>query len=255
MKRIRNQPLSRRTVLKGAGAAMALPLLESMTPAVARQQSAEQSAEHSAEQPRRLLAVCNNLGLLSAGFFPPASGKDFKLSPYLLEIERHRLDFTVLSGVSHPGVDGSHASDVSFLTAAPHPGGGGFRNAVSLDQVVAGKIGIQTRFSSLTLGVNAKAGRRSLSYTDSGVLIPCENKASEVYKRLFLQGSKAAIDRQIRRLRLGESIMDTLADQSKSLHRRLGAADRDRLDQYATSVREVERRMIKARAWERVPKP
>ncbi len=82
MKRIRNQPLSRRTVLKGAGAAMALPLLESMTPAVARAQSAE--------QPRRLLAVCNNLGLLSAGFFPPASGKDFKLSPYLLEIERHR---------------------------------------------------------------------------------------------------------------------------------------------------------------------
>ncbi|HIG29758.1 MAG TPA: DUF1552 domain-containing protein [Verrucomicrobiales bacterium] len=239
--------LSRRMVLKGAGAMLALPVLEAMSPAFSR---ADEAA-----RPRRMLGVCNNLGLLPDRFFPTESGRDFELSPYLSELEEHRDKLTVLSGVSHPGVDGSHSSDVSFLTAAPHPGSGGFRNSVSLDQVIAGKVGHLTRFPSLTLGVNAKEGRRSLSWTDSGALIPCENSASAVYGKLFLQGTKAEMERQMRRLHLGESIMDSIGNQSKSLRRKLGAGDRDRLDQYLTAVREVEQRMVQARAWEKLPKP
>lgn len=161
----------------------------------------------------------------------------------------------MLSGVSHPGVDGAHSSDVSFLTAAPHPGGGGFRNTISLDQYIAGEIGHHTRFPSLTLGVNAAQGRRSLSWTPSGVLIPCEDSASNVYKQLFLQGSEKEIERQIKNLKLGESIMDTVAEQSRALNRQLGANDRERMEQYTTAVRETERRMEKAREWERLPKP
>jgi hypothetical protein len=202
-----------------------------------------------------MLAICNNLGILPDQFFPTQAGADYQLSPYLEELADHRSDFTVFSGVSHPYVDGSHSSDVSFLTAAPHPGGGGFRNTVSLDQYIAEKLGNLTRFPSLTLGVNAKEGRRSLSWTDSGVLIPCQDKASEVYKQLFLQGSKEEIDRQMLKLQLGESIMDAIADESRSLHRRLGVSDRERMDQYTTAVREVEKRMVKSREWERLPKP
>ena len=82
------------------------------------------------------------------------------------------------------------------------------------------EIGHLTRFPSLTLGVNASVGRRSLSWTDAGVLIPCENRASSVYRRLFLQGSEEEIERQVRKLQLGESIMDTLAQESKALTRR-----------------------------------
>ena len=243
--------LNRRAFLRGAGVALALPMLDAMTPAFVPRTSAAETAA----QPRCLLAICNNLGLLPDRFFPQTAGQGYELSPYLAEISDLREEFTVLDGVSHPGVDGSHSSDVSFLTAAPHPGGGGFRNSVSLDQFIAGKIGHHTRFPSLTLGVNAKAGRRSLSWTDSGALIPCENKASEVYRKLFLQGSPQEVERQIRRLRLGQSIMDTVAEESKSLHRRLAPGDRARLDQYTTAVREVERRLVKAREWEHLPKP
>ena len=239
--------LSRRTFLRGAGVAMSLPILDSMTPVFARAKEPK--------TPQRMLAICNNLGLLPDRFFPVEGGTNFTLSPYLNELKDHRKNFTVLSGVSHPGVDGSHSSDVSFLTCAPHPGGGGFRNSISLDQFIAGKIGHMTRFPSLTLGVNASIGRRSLSWTDAGVLIPCENRASSIYKKLFLQGSKEEIERQISKLQLGESIMDTLAKKSKSLARRLSASDRDRLDQYTTAVREAEKRLVMARAWEHKAKP
>ena len=246
----RNNPLSRRTFLKGTGIALALPMLEAMCPLMTRGAQAA-----NAQPPRRMLAICNNLGVLPDRFFPEGAGRDYKLSPYLSELAEHRADFTVLSGVAHPGVDGSHSSDVSFLTAAPHPASGGFRNSISLDQFIARELGHLTRFPSLTLGVNVKEGRRSLSWTDGGVLIPCENQASEVYKRLFLQGSEEEVERQVRKLKLGQSIMDTLAGESRWLYRRLGAGDRDRLDQYTTAVREVEQRMVKAQEWERLPKP
>lgn len=243
--------LSRRSFLRGAGVAMALPMLDAMSPVF----SPKARAAEKAARPQRMLAICNNLGVLPDRFFPTTAGAGYELSPYLTDLEAHRGDFTVLSGVSHPGVDGSHSSDVSFLTAAPHPGGGGFKNSISLDQFVASKVGHQTRFPSLTLGVNAQAGRRSLSWTDSGALIPCENSAAEIYKRLFLQGSQSEVEGQIRKLHLGRSIMDTIADESRALRRQLGASDRDRLDQYTTAVRDVEQRLVQAEEWERRAKP
>jgi len=244
---IARDPLPRRSFLKAAGATLALPFLDAMVPIWAR--------TTADETPRRFIGICNNLGVRPESFFPNDTGRGYTLSPYLEELATFRQQFTILSGVSHPGVDGSHSSDVSFLTAAPHPGGGGFRNTISLDQKIAMALGHHTRFPSLTLGVNAKEGRRSLSWTDSGVLIPCEDSAAAVYQKLFLQGSPAEIEEQMRKLKLGESIMDSLADQSKSLNRKLGKNDRERLDQYTTAVREVEQRMASARDWEKLPKP
>lgn len=245
-------PIDRRQLLRGAGIALALPLLEAMSPTSARRANA---AGTRSATPKRMLAICNNLGVLPDRFFPKQIGSEYELSPYLKALANFQQDFTVLSGVSHPGVDGSHSSDVSFLTAAPHPGSGGFRNTVSLDQFIATQIGNQTRFPSLTLGVNVMQGRRSLSWTEGGVLIPCEESAAAVYKRLFLQGSKEEIDGQIRKLKLGRSIMDSLSEQARALHRRLGASDRDRMDQFTTAVRDVERRMIESEQWELTPKP
>ncbi len=244
--------LHRRSFLRSSGVLLGLPLLDAMVPAFSRVAA---GAETPGQSPRRMIAICNNLGVLPDRFFPQGTGKDYELSPYLSELAEFRQHFTVFSGVSHPGVDGSHASDVSFLTAAPHPGGGGFRNTISLDQVIASQVGHQTRFPSLTLGVNVQQGRRSLSYTASGALIPCEDSALAVYKRLFLQGSEAEVERQIRRLQLGESIMDAVADQAKALNRKLGPADRDRMDQYMTAVRDVEKSLVTSQDWQRKPKP
>ncbi len=86
-------------------------------------------------------------------------------------------------------------------------------------------------------------------------MIPCEEKPSEVFRRLFLQGSAADIERQVQKLELGESILDAVADQTSSLQQKLGPRDRQRLDQYLTGVRDLEKRLDSAKQWERKPKP
>ena len=245
--------ISRRQFLRSAGVALSLPMLESMFPVFAS------AATHAARQPdgkpRRMLAICNNLGLLSEEFFPQGTGRGYTPSSYLRMLQEHREEFTVFSGVSHPEVDGGHPADNCFLTAAPHPGSGGFRNTISLDQYIAERIGHRTRFPSLTLGVNVLQGQRSLSWTGSGVLIPCEEKASDVFRRLFVQGSPAEVDAQIRRLEVGHSILDTVGDQARRLQRGVTARDRARLDQYFTSVRELEQQLQMSREWEHRTKP
>jgi hypothetical protein len=246
--------ISRRKFLRGAGILLSLPMLDAMTPAFAALRKTSAGVTPGGK-PRRMFGICNNLGLLPDQFFPKTSGRDYALSPYLETLKEHRNDFTVFSGVSHPDVDGGHPADNCFLTAAPHPGSGGFRNTISLDQYIAERIGHLTRFQSLTLGVNVQQGQRSLSWTGSGVLIPCEEKAAEVFGRMFLQGTKTEMETQMRKLDLGQSILDAVAGQAKSLQRTVGPRDRDRLDQYFTSVRDLEQRMQMSREWERKPKP
>lgn len=248
--------VSRREFLRAAGILLSLPLLDSMLPAFASAATKSATgAPGGPATPRRMLSVCNNLGLLPEYFFPQQTGRNYELSPYLQYLAAHRNDFTVFSGVSHPDVDSGHPADICFLTAAPHPSSGGFRNTISLDQYVAERIGHLTRFPSLTLGVNVQQGQRSLSWTGSGVLIPCEEKASEIYKRLFLQGTPAEVAAQMRKLQMGQSILDAVAGQANALKRSVGGPDRDRLDQYFTSVRELEQQLEMSKDWERVPKP
>jgi BMFP domain-containing protein YqiC len=247
--------MSRRRFLRGAGILLSLPLLDAMTPAFAAVRKMASAAATPGGKPRRMFGICNNLGLLPENFFPKQGGRDYQLSPYLEGLKEHRNDFTVFSGVSHPDVDGGHPADNCFLTAAPHPGSAGFRNTISLDQYIGERIGHLTRFPSLTLGVNVQQGLRSLSWTGSGVLIPCEEKAADVFARMFLQGTKAETEAQVRKLETGQSILDAVAGQAKDLQRNVGARDRDRLDQYFTSVRDLEQRMQMSREWERKPKP
>ena len=244
------QALSRRRFLRGVGVAMSLPFLDAMLPTSARGASSQLPPQ---TKPRRMLGICNNLGLRPDLFFPTGAGREYVASPYLKLLEAHRNDFTVISGVSHPNVDGGHPSDISFLTAAPHPASSSFRNTISLDQFIAERIGTLTRFPSLTLAVNGAA--RSLSWTGSGVAIPPEERASDVFNQLFLQGTPEQVEAQVHRLDTGRSILDAVAAQAKDLESNVGARDRGRLEQYFTSVRDLEHRLQESREWERKPKP
>lgn len=241
--------VARRRFLKTTGVLIGLPWLESLQAA----QYANGTAHLATTPPRRFLGICNNLGLLPEEFFPKQAGRDYEPSRYLKLLQSHRDDFTVFSGVSHPNVDGGHPSDISFLTAAPHPASSSFRNSISLDQTIAEYVGNQTRFPSLTLAVNS--GNRSLSWTGTGVAIPPEESAAALFTQLFLQGSQAEVDAQIRKLDTGRSILDAIADQTKDLQRRASSSDRNRLEQYFSSVRDLESRMLAAREWEGKEKP
>src|SRR3954470_22169717 len=246
--------ISRRKFLRGAGILLSLPMLDAMTPAFAALRKTSAGVTPGGK-PRRTFGILHHLGLPADQIFPHTSGRDYALSPYLETLKEHRNDFAVFSGVSHPDVDGGHPADNCFLTAAPHPGRGSFRNTISMDQYIGERIGHLTRFQSLTLGVNVQQGQRSLSWTGSGVMIPCEEKAADVFRRLFMNGTEEEVDDQVRRLELGESILDAVADQAKDLQRKVGARDRTRLDQYFTSVRDLESRMAMSKEWERKPKP
>jgi hypothetical protein len=224
--------LSRRTVLRGAGVAIALPWLD----AFAR-------GAGSAGPPRRALFIMNNLGVLPKPFFPGETGPGYALSPLLEPLSSRRDDFTVISGLSHPGVRGGHSTENCFLTAARGPTRSGFRNTVSLDQFAAASIGDQTRFPTLNLGVNVDKVNRSLAWTRDGVLLPADDRPSRVYERLFMAGSPEQVAERRRRL------------AARRLGRAVGTTDRQRLERFQTSVREVEERLHAEGAWEERPKP
>ena len=237
--------LNRRTFLRGSGIAIALPFLEAMSFRPAR------AAEYS--PPKRMVAICTSLGIHAPFLYPDAPGPDYALTPYLEILREHRKDLTLFSGLSHPdqaGADG-HTSEQTWLTSAKHPGLGGFRNTISVDQLVAEQIGIETRFPSLVLGTNYV----SQSYTRSGVMIPPETRPSKVFEKLFLEGKPEEVSDQMRKIREGRSIMDTVGEQAKRLEGRMSAHDRDRLGEYFQSVREMELRLARAEEWSRKPKP
>ncbi len=242
---IMTRQLHRRTLLRGLGVGMALPLLEGMQRAMANEAGA----------PQRMLVISNNLGVLPGPFFPVQSGKRYQLSPYLKELEDYREDFTIFSGLSHPGVIGGHSTENCFLTAARGPTRSGFRNQISLDQYAAEMLGQKTRFATINLGVNIDRANRSLSWTRDGALLPAEDSPSALFGRLFFQGGEQEQERRLHELRVRGSILDAVLDDSQRLSHQLGNRDRTRLDQYFTSVRELEQRLVVAGWWEQQPKP
>ena len=240
--------LDRRTFLRGAGVAMALPLMDAMT---------RRTAAATPAVKRRMVCINTPLGVHPANFFPQPSqsgsgGRDYELSPYLEVLKEFREEFTVISGLSHPDVGPSHDSNYSFLTAAPHPERrAGFRNSISLDQFAAEHLHGETRFASLPLSCEGFG----LAWTRSGAAVPTESWPSSVFAKLFLEGRPDEVQAQARRLEDGQSVLDAVRDQARRLQPLLGVGDREKLDEYFTSVRELEQRLAQAEAWSKKPKP
>jgi len=238
--------IRRRTFLRSTGISLALPGLNLFA------DGSEDSL--STMPPRRMICICAPLGLHPDNFFPTQSGKDYALSPYLDILKDYRDEFTVISGLAHAGMGSSfaHQASASFLTGAPGAGRPGFRNTISLDQFAADHVGTQTRFRSLALSGEGSGG---LSWTRTGALIAADNSPSRVFARLFLEGKAEDMNEKIRSLEDGRSILDDVSDQANSLRSNLGSEDRGKLDEYLTSLRELEQRMVKDESWARKPKP
>jgi hypothetical protein len=238
------KPLSRRTFLRGAGIAIALPFLDSMLPRV--------RGADAAAAPKRMVCINTALGLHAPYFFPKTAGRDYEPTPYLEKLAKHRDDFTVFSGLSHVGNEAAgHNGEMTFLSGAFHPEQPGFHNSISIDQLVADEVGIATRFPSLVLGTEGS----NISVNRSGVRLPADTKPSKVFAKLFLEGTPDEMQREMDRLNEGRSILDAVSDDAKRLGGRVSAGDRDKIDEYFTSVREMERRLQAMQAWSRKPKP
>jgi hypothetical protein len=237
--------LHRRTFLRAAGVTLALPLFDALVPQRAR-------AAAAGKIPRRMVCINTPLGVHPPYFFPKTAGRDYELSPYLEVLKDFRDDFTVISGLTHPDVGPSHDSNQSFLTAAPHPERrAGFKNSISLDQFAAEHLYGETRFPTLPLSCEGSG----LAWTRSGAPVPTEVWPSSVFAKLFLEGRPEEVQAQARRLADGQSVLDAVRSQAKQLEQGLGAGDREKLDEYFTSVRELEQRLAQAEAWSKKPKP
>ncbi len=242
--------LSRRAFLRGTGTLLALPWLDAMLPAFATRAQAAAATT----PPRRFIAMNYGLGFHGPHLFPKQAGRDFELTPYLEPLKEHRSDFSIISGLSHVEQNGAngHTSELTWLTSAKHPGLPGFKNSISLDQFLIEKLSPDTRYPSLILNVG---GNDSMSWTSNGVNLPAESSPSKIFGLLFGKGTPAELQNQMRELKRGRSILDTVNAEAKKLHRDLGARDQEKLDQYLTSVRELETRLQSSEKWVQRPKP
>lgn len=236
--------LSRRAVLRGAGVTLGLPLLEAMVPAFA--------ATPAPTTAKRFVGISLSLGLHNPFLVPETAGPDYKPSRYLQGLDDVRNDFTIVSGSSHPGVTGGHTAEGSIFSACPNMSGATSRNTISLDQLMAKHLGHETRFPSLVLNTN---GSTSPSYTENGSMIPAENNAVRLFTKLFVDDKPAEQERQAELIRRGRSVMDAIAPEAKALMSQVGAGDRDKLDAWFTSVRELEQRLAANEEWVHRPKP
>src|SRR6185436_2369246 len=218
--------LPRRTFLRGAGVVLALPALDCMVPVLA-------AAEAEPAKPRRMVAINFELSFHPPNLIPEKAGRDYELTPYLNPLADLRDHFTIISGTSHPDVDGGHAASKSWLTGAPHPGAANFKNSISIDQLAAREIGLRTRFAYLAMG-------GGLSVSANGVQVPAHSYPAKHFESMFLDGRPDEKSRQIERLREGQSVLDAVLDSARRMRGRVGQRDQRKLDEYFTSVREAE---------------
>ena len=263
--------LSRRTLLRGAGATLALPYLDAMRPAFAA------SRRLATNAPTRLAFVYIPNGVIQEAWTPTAAGPSYEFTRTLKSLEPHRDDFLVLSGLTHntgralgDGA-GDHARAASSFLTGIHPkktAGADIRLGTSVDQVAANAIGGQTRFASMELGIepgrlagNCDSGyscaySNSVSWRGEKTPNPPEIDPSSVFERMF-GDVEAPLDpaAAARRRERQQSVLDHVLDDADRLLSSVGPTDRQKLDEYFTSLRDVEKRIAAAGTERDAPKP
>lgn len=253
--------LNRRTFLRGTGVSLGLPWLECMG-------GSTLAAGATKTKAKRLCAFYFGFGVslpkedsdqAKWRWFPQGEGKDFKFTETLQPLEKHRNSLSILGGLSHPNGRrmGAHDTGDTFLTGA-FLNNKMLQNTVSVDQVAAAAAAKQTRFASLVLSTDGGVGEptrsSTLSYDHKGRPLPALNQPQQIFDRFFGIGD-ADVLRQQRRLRSAAGMLDRVLEDSKSLRRRLGNQDREKLDEYLASVEKIEKDVKRSQQWLEVPRP
>lgn len=242
--------LNRRAFLRGAGVCLALPFLDAMIPVghVARNAFAAAQAEAA----KRLVCIGNPFGMIPERFFPTEAGANYRLSTHLEPLEAHRQDFTVFSNLDH-GVTGGHRTAHTFLSgvrikdAKIMPEGN-----ITIDQKAAEFVGVNTRFPSLNMSIN---GDCEMCWTRTGVRVPPINNPKKVFEALFVDTTAKEKEQRAIALKQHGSILDAVMGEARAFERKLGSVDREKLDEYLTSIRSVEKKLGMSMEWLDKPKP
>lgn len=244
--------MNRRVFLKSSFATLALPALESVSATL----PAGRAKASSLQPPKRMVCIGNSFGMYPKDFFPKEAGANYKMTPLLAPLEKHRKDFSVFSHLDH-GIKGGHFSVHSFLSGVKMGDAKGMPEGnITIDQRAAEHVGAATRFPSLTIGSeDGLHGGCHMCWTRSGVRVPPISGPRELFRKLFINEGQNAQQEATDNFELKGSILDSILDDAKSLERRLGGQDRDKLDEYLTSVRDVETSLELDKRWSRVPKP
>ena len=240
--------LDRRQFLRGSGVLMALPMLECM-------QSGAQAAQGNSKHTRRMLCVGNDFGYYPNEFFPKETGSDYTMPQILKPLAKHRQHMTVFSGLDHTGVNGGHRAVCSYLTAVDTKGFSGheFKNTISIDQLAAEKYGITTRFPSIQLSCSGNGG--NMCWTRQGITIHPISQPLNLFNAMFRNETEKEKRRLKNKLSTDASVLDVIMADAKDLNRKLGKHDKEKMDEYFTSIREVEKKLQVNKAWIDKPKP
>ena len=228
--------MKRRQYLKASGIALTLPLLES---------SARATAAPNSPPVKRLVSIGSYFGFHTPSWFPKQAGRDYAASEVLAPIDDLRKEFTIFSGLDHRSPNG-HKHWFNYLT-------GSATRSVSFDQIVAKAVGGQTRFASLQVTCGAAPAQGQMSFTKEGIALPPIGRPSVLFGKLFSSDSDKA--RMEYMLDSGRSVLDQVLNEARMLQKQVNARDRQKLDEYFSSVREVEKKVQKQRKWLEKPTP
>ena len=252
--------IDRRTFIRGMGVTCMLPFFEGMA-----MTSLSKFAKPVSPKRLCILYFPNGVGLppkesiyhKNWSWFPIGEGSNYKLTKSLSPLSPYRSDMSIMGGLSHPfsrNVLGHMAGD-SFLTGGDLRSE--YKNTISLDQVAAEKLSHYTRFPSLTLstdgGVGYKSRTSTLSFNSSGKPIPSEHRQREIFERYFSPNGGAPSHQRRKSIQQGMKIVDLVLEDSKTLKNRLGSNDKAKLDEYLTSLDQVEKQLTRNEKWLDVP--
>lgn len=246
----------RRYVLRSVAGSLALPAVTSLSPAAVGEDAAVLMTTGAGVGARRFVAVGNLLGFQLKQFFPETTGREFEATTLLQPLAENRHNINVYRGLDH-GLRGGHFAVHTFLSGVLHHEAKHRRDGnVTVDQFIADEVGRQTRFASLTIGSEGGIhGGCQLAWTRSGIRIPPITGPAALFDRLFVSDPQHVQAGKVKANKLQASILDSVMDEAKGLSSRVNSEDRAKLDEYFTSIRDVEKRLAARQQWAGSPKP
>lgn len=231
----------RRSFLRGLGVSIALPAFDSLH---------AETKKTSSTAAQRFVCVSPNYGMNPGGFFPEDTGADYQTPTSLKPLNPHRADLNIFTNLDHPGVGGGHGCSQTLLNGVEmkdvkdRP-----QRMHTLDQLLGEKIGQATRFPSLLLGGGG------VSWSRAGIKLPTDGDPARVFTKLFVSDNPKLKQQTRQFLDEDASILDVVRKDAQRLNKRLAKADRDKLDQFLTAIREVEQKLKRQKDWLDIAKP